>query len=203
MMAKDRTRIYLIRHGEVADAGPITRYNGQRDVDLSPNGFAQMEEMARRLVDYPIAAIYCSDLQRTVKGAKILARDKGLSIDQRPLLREKNFGAWEGMTHREVEEGFPEEWRNWLENPALSRPPGGETFQEVRERVLEELSRLLKQHRGDEIILLAHGGVNRVILCHALKLEIGHVFRIEQKFAALNIIDFFENGMASVHLMNG
>lgn len=199
----DFTRIYLIRHGEVVGAGP-KRYHGHHDVDLSPEGLSQMERLAERLKDKPIVAIYCSDLTRTMKGAEILARAGRLPVYSRKALREKGFGAWEGLTYEEVALRFPEAWKAWLEDPVGSRPPGGgETFLEVSQRVLEELSVILKNHPGQEVVVLAHGGINRVILCHALGLELKYVFRIEQKYAALNIIDFFNNGMACVQLMNG
>ncbi len=212
----DFTRVYLIRHGEVVGAGPTCpsqpvrqaggrreRYNGHRDVELSQDGVTQMEQMAQRLAVYPIVAIYCSDLIRTAKGAKILAQPNNLPVYTRPSLREKNFGAWEGLTYEEAAARFPEDWRQWLVDPAGSRPPGGETFWEVEQRILQELSLILKDHQGQEVVILSHGGPNRVILCHALGLDLRQIFRIEQKFAALNIIDFFENGMTRVQLMNG
>ena len=198
----DFTRIYLIRHGEVVGAG-AKRYHGHHDVDLSPEGLSQMERLAKKLRSKPILAIYCSDLTRTMKGAEILARTRRLPVYSRRALREKGFGRWEGLTYQEVALRFPEAWKAWLEDPAGSRPPGGETFLEVYRRVLAELSLILKNHQGQEVVILAHGGVNRVILCHALGLELKHVFRIEQKYAALNIIDFFNNGVACVQLMNG
>jgi alpha-ribazole phosphatase/probable phosphoglycerate mutase len=196
------TRIYLIRHGEVVNVGP-KQYTGHRDVDLSANGLSQMEQMAKRLADCPIVAVYCSDLVRTTKGAEILARSKGIPIYPRQSLREKNFGAWEGLTYEEVAARFPRDWEVWLADPAGSRPLGGETIREVEQRVLQELSLILKKHWGEEVVILSHGGPNRVILCHALGLDLKHIFRIEQKYAALNIIDFFENDMATVQLMNG
>ena len=199
---RDYTRIYLIRHGEVAGAGP-KRYNGQRDVDLSQTGMSQMEKMANRLASYPIVAIYCSDLTRALKGAETLARANNIPVYPRRSLREKNFGAWEGLTYEEVAARFPEEWKAWLADPAGSRPPRGETYSEVEQRVLQELSLILKDHQGQQLVILSHGGTNRVILCHALQLDLKNIFRIEQEYSALNIIDFFANGVARVHLMNG
>lgn len=198
----DFTRIYLIRHGEVEGAEP-KRYNGHRDVALNENGQAQMAAIAKRLVEFPVVAIYCSDLKRTQEGASILAKACQIPVYSRPALREKNFGAWEGLTYEEATARFPVDWEAWLADPAGSRPPGGETFREMEQRVLQELSKILKDHPGQEVIILSHGGTNRVILCHALQLDLKHIFRIEQKFAALNMIDFYKHQTAVVQLMNG
>jgi alpha-ribazole phosphatase len=196
------TRVYLIRHGEVVHSEP-KRYNGHRDVDLSTAGLSQIEQMAVRLSLYPITAIYCSDLVRAYKGAQLLSRGGTIPVHPKPALREKSFGEWEGLTYDEVASRYPMEWEQWLADPVSSRPPGGETFREVRERVLQELFFILKESKGQEIVIMAHGGANRVVLCHALQLDLKHVFRIEQKFAALNIIDFTDEQTASVQLMNG
>lgn len=195
------TRIFLVRHAEVIGGDP-KRYNGQRDLDLSPAGITHLEDVASRLSNESLDAIYSSQLMRAYKGAQIIARGRDISVVRRNSLAEKSFGAWEGLTHAESKERFPEEWSQWMADPGSARPPGGETYGEVRDRVLKELDQILNRHRGQQVAIVAHGGVNRTILCHAFRLDLQYIFRIEQRFAALNIIDFFEDGMASVHLMN-
>lgn len=83
------------------------------------------------------------------------------------------------------------------------RPPGGECLIDVKERILPVFKRLVATHPDQEVALLLHGGVNRVILADALRMDLQDLFRIEQAFGALNIIDYFEDGMAVVKLMNG
>ena len=195
------TRVYLIRHGEVVREKPNT-YNGHRDVDLTPTGIEQLDRVADRLPAMPICAVYSSTLRRSRQGAEQIATRHRLPVVSFPDLREKHFGAWEGMTYGEVAERFPEQWARWLDDPPGARPGGGETYEEMRDRVVKALAGILAQHPAQHVAVVAHGGVNRAVLCHALRLDLKYVFRIEQDYGALNIIDFYPDGMAVVQVMN-
>jgi alpha-ribazole phosphatase len=184
------TRLYLIRHGELLKARPNT-YHGQMDIEVTPNGVAQLERVADRLAEVPLRAVYASTLRRSLQGAEQVAKRHGLSVIQRPAFREKHFGAWEGLTYDEVAERFPEDWTRWLADPPSVKPPGGESYREMQARVLPALAEIVAAHPAAAIALVAHGGVNRAILCHAMGLDLTHVFRIEQDHGALNIIEFF------------
>jgi len=196
------TRLYLCRHGEVVGDGR-RRYNGHRDVDITENGVGQMRKLGERLKEEALAAIYSSDLIRTIKGAEIIGEHHSAPRHVRPEFRERNVGAWEGMAFEEIQEAYPEEWSAWLGDIVHFRPPDGESLLEVSARVLPNLKELVDKHMGEEIVLLAHGGVNRVILSDAMQLDLKHVFRIEQHFGSLNIIDYYDDGMSVVKLLNG
>lgn len=195
------TRIYLLRHGEVATFERKS-FNGQTDVGLTPRGIAQLEEIASRLAPHPIRAVYTSDLRRSVRGGEAIAKACGVPLFQTPALREKNFGVWEGRTAQEISLRDPEGWSTWLTRPDQSRPEGGETYREVAERATTALEFILKKHAGEEVAVVAHGGVNKVLLADALGQSPSALFRIEQKYAALNIVDYFKN-KAVVKLVNG
>jgi len=196
------TRLYLIRHGELLKAQPNT-YHGQLDVELTPVGVAQLERVADRLATVPLRGVYASTLRRSLQGAEQIAKRHGLPVVAKPELREKHFGAWEGLTYEEVAERYPEDWAAWLADPPSLRPQGGETYLEMRARVRPALREIIAAHPGEDIALVGHGGVNRSILCDALSLDLRHVFRIEQHHGAINIIEFFPDGMTLVKLMNG
>lgn len=196
------TRLYLCRHGEVVGDGR-KRYNGHRDVDITDNGVAQMVELRERLTEKPLSALYSSDLIRTVKGAEIIGERHKAPRVVVPEFRERNVGEWEGMAFEEIQEAYPAEWSAWLGDVMNFKPPQGESLAEVAERVLPPLKDLVDKHMGEEILLLAHGGVNRVILSDAMRLDLKHVFRIEQHYGALNIIDYYDDGMSVVKLLNG
>lgn len=195
------TRVYLLRHGEVATFERKS-FNGQTDVALTPRGVLQLEAVAERLSSLPIRAVYTSDLQRSVRGGEAIAKACSAPLYRLPALREKNFGRWEGCTAQEVADRDPEGWREWSVNPFDCRPEGGETYREVLKRSGSALREILGKHPGEEIAVVAHGGVNRLLLAEALGQSDSALFRIEQKYAALNIIDYFRDHI-SVKLVNG
>ncbi len=191
-----------MRHGEVAN-GAEKRYNGHIDVDITETGEEQMRRLARQLTGKPIAAVYSSDLIRAVRGAEIISKSLGLTYTPLRSLRERSVGAWEGLTAEEIKRRYPEEYKKWRADLLNFRPQGGECLVDVQERVLPAYQQLVAAHPGHEVAMLLHGGVNRVILAHYLGLPPLNLFRIDQSFGALNIIDHYEDGTAVVKLVNG
>jgi alpha-ribazole phosphatase len=188
-MDVERTRIYLARHGEVVKHGV---YNGQNDVDITPTGFQQME----RLRDYS------SDLQRTQKGAEIIAQPHGLGPRGFPHFREMHFGRWQTLSYLEIMERYPEDIPQWVGNLETFCIPGGESLTDVRNRAMPKLQELISSHSGQEIALVGHGALNRVILAEALHLSFAYLLRIEQSYGCLNIIEYTPTG-TRVKLING
>jgi alpha-ribazole phosphatase len=196
------TRVYLMRHGEVANGGE-KRYNGHINVDITARGVEQMHRLAGLLDGKPVTAVYSSDLVRSAKGAKIVADRLNLVPIALRELRERSVGSWEGMTAEEIRQRYPDEFAAWRTDLLNYRPPGGESLQDVRDRVLPVYRKIVAAHPDEEIVLLLHGGVNRVILADALGLEPLNLFRIDQSFGALNILEHYGDGMAVVKLLNG
>ena len=196
------TKVYLMRHGEVANGGE-KRYNGHIDVDITGNGVQQMHRLAGLLEGKNISAVYSSDLMRSTKGADIISQRIGISYTSLRELRERSVGAWEGLTAEEIKARFPDEYLLWRSDLLNYRPPGGECLLDVKERILPVFKKLVSSHPDQEIAMLLHGGVNRVILADALALDMMNLFRVDQAYGALNIIDYFDDGMAVVRLLNG
>jgi broad specificity phosphatase PhoE len=196
------TRVYLMRHGEVRNGGE-KRYNGHIDIDITENGREQMWRLAGMLAGEKIAAVYSSDLIRSAKGADIISRSLGLTYTPLRDLRERSVGKWEGLTAEEIKERFPGEYTVWRADLLNYRPPDGECLLDVRERILPVYRKLVGSHPGQAVAMLLHGGVNRIIIADALGLDLMNLFRIDQSFGALNIIDYFDDGMTVVKLLNG
>jgi len=196
------TRVYLMRHGEVTN-GREKRYNGHIDIDITQKGIDQMHRLAGLLSGKNISVVYCSDLIRSLKGADIIAQGLGLTYAALRELRERSVGAWEGLTAEEIKQRYPGEYETWRADLLNYRPPSGECLLDVKDRVLPVYKDKVASHAGQEIAMLLHGGVNRIILADALNLDLLNLFRIDQSFGALNIIDYFDDGMAVVKLMNG
>ena len=191
-----------MRHGEVQNSEEL-RYNGHIDIDITQKGVEQMHRLADALAGKHVVAVYSSDLIRSVKGAAIIASRIGIPYTPLRELRERSMGFWEGLTAKEIQERFPAEYPAWRADLLNYRPSGGESMIGVQDRILPIFKRLVAAHAGQEIALLLHGGVNRVILADVLGMPSHNVFRIEQAYGALNIIDCYEDGMTVVKLLNG
>ncbi len=197
-----KTRLYLIRHGEVEGAG-TPRYNGHADVGLTERGVEQYHRLKERFADVRLAACYSSDLTRCATGARILCGKSGLEPVLDSSLRELNIGIWEGMTWADIIARYPAQWEARLADIVNFRVPEGETLLDLQARALPTVRRIVARHRGDEVLVVGHGGMNRVILLDAIGAPLGSLFNIEQNYACLNIIDYYEDGKAVVNLLNG
>lgn len=197
-----KTRIYLIRHGEVEGAG-TPRYNGHTDVGLSLRGVEQYHLLKGRFNGAGVTACYTSDLTRCTTGARILGEHFGIEPVVERNLREMSLGAWEGKTWAELMERYPEEWRARLADIVNYRVPGGENLLDVHGRVKPVMAGIVERHRGEEVLVVAHGGVNRVILLDAIGAPLSALFNIEQTYCCLNIIDYYADGKTVVKLLNG
>ena len=197
-----KTRIYLIRHGEVAGAG-VPRYNGHADVPLSDNGVAQYHRLKERFAGARIGACYTSDLSRCVIGAEILGRHLGVEPVRERNLRELDIGIWEGKSWAELQSQYPLEWQARLDDIVNYRVPRGENLMDLQSRIMPVIDGIVARHRGEEALVVAHGGANRVILLNAIGAPLSSLFNIEQNYCCLNIIDYYADGKTVVKLLNG
>jgi len=178
--------IYLLRHGEIKGAG-TKRFIGQTDVGLSQKGMDQAGCWQNYFADITLDRVFASPLSRTVQTAEIvsgLARNKILLMDE---LKEIALGSWDGKTFAEVKENFPGEWAKRGNDLSGYTPPGGESFSDLSNRVLPLFYKITAQISGN-ILMVAHAGVNRVILCTLLKKDLKDLFTIPQDYGCLNII---------------
>ncbi len=139
-----------------------------------------------------LSAIYCSDLSRAIRSAGLIAGPHGLEPVIVPALRERSFGIWEGMSFADIKERYPGEFESWASDPVNHSPIEGETTVEVRDRAVPAMDGILRRHNGENIAVVAHGGINRIILCHILGIPLENIFRIEQDFGAVNVIEFWD-----------
>ena len=130
---------------------------------LNARGLEQAHELAGRLAEHPLAAVYSSDLVRAHDTARIVADAQGLEVVLDPDLREKHFGSWEGLTDTEIQARYPDAVRG--------RWGDGETTEEVALRVIAAMDRIRARQLAAPVLVVSHGGPIRAILGH---LEIEH-----------------------------
>lgn len=156
------TRIIAIRHGETA-WNADTRIQGHADIPLNDTGRWQADRLARALADEPIHAVYSSDLSRAFETACAIARAHPDLTGRPPLqvqaLRERCFGMFEGKTWAEIDTNWPELAARWRQRDPAFAPEGGETLLQLKERIRQATHSIASQHAGEQIVLVAHGGV--------------------------------------------
>lgn len=155
----DATRIIAIRHGET-DWNVETRMQGHTDIPLNATGRWQAQCVANALADEDISTLYTSDLTRAHATAlAIAARVPSRTVIPTTGLRERGFGVFEGKTYAQLDAEAPEAARRWRQRDVNFAPEGGETLVQLRERIARTVDALASQHGGEQIVLVAHGGV--------------------------------------------
>jgi probable phosphoglycerate mutase len=155
----EATRIIAIRHGETA-WNVDSRIQGQRDIGLNDTGRWQARRVGEALAEEPITAVYSSDLGRAHETAQEIAEVTGIPVVPTEGLRERSFGIFEGKTFDEIHQTWPEHAQNWRKRiPDWQPPEGGESLMELRARVQRTMVELAAKHPGEQIVVVAHGGV--------------------------------------------
>ncbi len=180
-------KIYLIRHGET-NFNAESRMLGRMDVPLNENGIEQATKLAERLRYTQIKQIYSSPLERCLLTTNIVNNYHQKEIKVSENLIEHAKGAWEGLSHEQIEKQYPTRYRQFSAGEDIL-PPGGETFKDVLERIKPFLNHII-QEKEEEILVVAHGGVNRVILGYLAGLDIKETYALEQGNCCLNTITY-------------
>ena len=178
--------LYLMCHGD-SRQDDVKRYIGQTDLPLNGRGIEQAKYWQRKLSSVSFYGIYCSDLVRSLETARIIAQDREVQVCALPELREIRLGAWEGLSVTEVRQRFPGEYEKRGENFPDYRPPNGESFSELRRRIVPVFERIVSEVEGN-VLIVGHAGVNRTILCHVLGMPLENLFRLEQQWGSLSIL---------------
>lgn len=156
------TRIYLVRHGE-SEANSKQVFIGHTDLDITEKGHLQAEAAAQYLKDIHADVIYSSHLLRAYNTALHTARVKNMEIIKTPKLREIYAGLWENLHINEIAEKYSEDRAVWQYNIGLSRPTGGESFIEVRDRIAVALKEIAEENEGKSVFCFTHAAVIRSI----------------------------------------
>ncbi len=194
------TRLWLIRHGEPAEQARGRCY-GSLDLGLSDAGRAQISQVAEYLRTEPVAAIYSSPLSRALESARILAAVASCPVEVLADLREIDFGDFEGLPYDEIAARWPDLYRQWMETPTQVRFPNGESFAEMRVRVLRAFDTIQREREGQTVAIVSHGGVNRVLIAWALQTPDNCLFRLAQDYAAISLLEFID-GLPTVQMLN-
>ncbi len=191
----------LLRHGDTR-LSPEHRFSGLSDEPLSTDGTRQVKAAAHRLASgAPIDAIVSSPLPRAAATAAIVAGELALTAATDEDLRETDFGEWEGLTITEVQNRWPEAVVAWQHDPQQA-PPGGESFADTACRVNRACGRILREHRGQTVLVVSHITPIKIMLCHALDAPLLTLYRFYLGSACINEIQWHGHEFAAVRKVN-
>ncbi len=195
------TTLIVVRHGETI-WNTEARFQGHTDIPLSERGRAQARATARRLAGVHIDAAYCSPLQRCLETTQIILQGRAIEPTAKEDLREASHGRWEGMTHIEVLERYPEDVAKKAADPANYGGTDGEPLGKVQKRVWKTIMDLVRAHPQHTLLVTSHGGPIRALICSALGLDLANSERIAVHNAAITVIKVSQEGNALLLGMN-
>lgn len=191
------TRILLVRHGQTA-WNRAQRIQGHVDIALNDTGVAQAQALAASMQGEPISAVYSSDLSRAQATAQAVAEHNGLPLHTEPALRERHYGAFEGLTYADIETQWPEQAEAWRRRDPAFAPNGGESLLDLVARVRPALEAIAARHVGEQIMLVTHGGVIDVIYRFASGMDLSAKRTWELTNTAVNRLLWSPQGLTLV-----
>jgi broad specificity phosphatase PhoE len=193
-------KILLVRHGET-EKNSSTRYWGKTDVNLGAVGLRQVEQLRDRLAIEKIDFVYTSEMRRAVLTARTIASLHCLNETHCPELREIDFGQIEGLDFNEVQQQFPAVAKMWIERDPDLCYPKGESLVQLDKRLAKFKNRLAQHSETDVVMVVAHSGVLRTLICQLLGLETHNRWDFRIDLASLSIVETYP-GAAILSLLN-
>jgi len=182
-------RLFIARHGQ-------TRWNregrlqGWKDAPLTDKGVEQAESLKERLSEEDIDVVYCSPLGRTKKTAEIILEGRDLSIKEDKRIKEINMGKWEGTKGEEIKKIFPDLYFDFWERPHLYDPISGESFHDLKERVVSFIEEILEKHEDENILIVSHGCASKLMIAYFEGRTLSEIWEQPKLEAAcLNIVE--------------
>lgn len=175
--------IFLLRHGQV-EKGPHKRYIGITDLPLDCHGIDQALYWQQAFAHVQIKATYASALERCTETARMISGRHCVHVTD--ALNEINLGSWENKRFDQIKARFPGQFKIRGESPDTFTPPGGESFNDVKNRVIPFLGRLPSD---GHVLVVTHAGVMRILMTHFLKMPLNQLFTIKLSYGELVVLE--------------
>jgi len=184
------TRIIYVRHGKTDFPTDRIYCDDREDPPLNAEGQAQAQAAARLLSPHSADVIYTSPTSRTRMTASEIARVVKAPIIEDEALCERRFGIWEGLYFQEISQKYSDAYQLWREDPVHYTPEGGETIDDLLERVVATIETIVGEHRGKTILVVSHVGPIRVCLTAALKIPVQWYRQLRIDYGSLTGVDY-------------
>jgi broad specificity phosphatase PhoE len=187
------SRLLLVRHGKTK-LHKASRFWGKTDVELNAEGIRQARQLRDRLATEKIEAIYASNLSRARRTAEIIASRHQPDVTLCEELDECNFGRCEGLTFEEISRLYPELAELLNGSDMLARFPGGESLEDLDNRIRKFLPILEEHDSGETVLIVAHGGTLLLLICQLLRIGPENWRKMRLDFSSLSIVDMYPQG---------
>lgn len=182
-------KLLLIRHGQT-DWNVNSKIQGSYDCELNMTGIIQAEELSRKIrkEKYNFTKIYSSPQKRALKTAQILSQAIGVECIPAKGLEEINLGAWEGLSWPEVREKYPVEYAIWHKNRRYTKAPGGEAYEDMLERVLAVLHKIINEN-SEDVAIVTHNAVIMCLQCYLTNTPFDEMSKFKMGNTSITEID--------------
>ena len=182
-------KLFFIRHGQT-DWNVEGRIQGSKDIELNETGIRQAEELGRKIVDseYKFSKIYSSPKKRALKTAEILSNYTDIEYIPIEGLQEINFGNWEGISWEDVKSKYPDEYFEWHEKRGDTKPPNGESYFEMLDRVLIALHKIIDENT-DNVAIVTHSAVIMCLQCYLTNTSFNKMLKFKTENASIVEVD--------------
>ncbi|WP_027631960.1 alpha-ribazole phosphatase [Clostridium hydrogeniformans] len=181
-------KLFLIRHGQT-DWNLKEKIQGSCDIELNETGIKQAEKLSNKLLEknYRFSKIYSSPQRRALKTSEILSEATNVDYISIKELEEINFGQWEGLSWTEVKEQYPVEYKEWYINRRYTKPPKGESYQEMLERVVTALHKIINEN--DDVVVVTHSAIIMCLQCYITNTPFDEMMKFKTDNAVITEID--------------
>lgn len=182
-------KLIFIRHGQT-DWNVQGKIQGSYDSELNDTGIKQAMKLSEKLLslNYKFSKIYSSPQKRALKTAEILSKSCNVDYISLKDLQEMNMGKWEGLSWKEVEEKYPNEYKEWYLNRRYTKTPDGESYQDMLERVLKAINKIIKENTND-VVIVSHSAVIMCLQCYVTNTPFNEMLKFKTKNANITEID--------------
>ncbi|MBU1140907.1 MAG: histidine phosphatase family protein [Firmicutes bacterium] len=194
-------KCYLVRHGQT-EWNQSHRFQGWLDIGLDQIGILQSQMLARYFSQIPIDYIFSSDLSRALKTAQQINQKLDCRMTLSSGLREMNVGNWEGKTWEEIEVEFKDDLNQDDAQLFGLTISGGESLLGFQKRVVETFMRIIEKHPNNELLIVTHGGVIRVLLCHLLGYDLSQRDLLKVENGSITTLDVLDKNHIEIVAQN-
>lgn len=182
-------KLFLIRHGQT-DWNLKEKIQGSCDIELNDTGVKQAEELGNKILEenYKFSKIYSSSQKRAIKTAEILSEITNVDYISIDGLEEMNLGEWEGLSWSEIKEKYPVEYEEWFIKRRYTKTPNGESYQDMLERVLTSIHKIIDEN-CNEVIIVTHSAVIMCIQCYLTNTHFDEMTKFKTDNASIIEID--------------